>query len=176
MANPETFAAITGNPPNPGVSGHRTRSWIALVFSCLLCVLGGAASGLVAPPGAWYQSLLKPNWTPPPWLFGPVWTILYIMIGVAGWMIWSSRKSPRGRAAFGLFALQLVLNFAWTPVFFGLHAPGPAFGVISALVACIAGTIVVTWRTERAASLLLIPYAAWVCFASALNFALWRMN
>jgi tryptophan-rich sensory protein len=102
--------------------------------------------------------------------------VLYIMIGIAGWMIWSGRAAPRGRMGLSLFAVQLALNFVWTPVFFGLRAPGPAFAVILALLACIVATIAVAWRTERMAALLLLPYAAWVSFASALNFALWRMN
>lgn len=176
MANPETFAAIGVNTPNSRQPRHRARSWGALLAFCALCVVGGAASGLATPPGAWYQSLTKPSWTPPPWLFGPVWTVLYIMIGIAGWMIWSGRAAPRGRVAVTLFAVQLALNFVWTPVFFGLRAPGPAFALILTLLACIAATIAVAWRNERIASLLLLPYAAWVSFASALNFALWRMN
>lgn len=176
MANPETFAAIGMNTPNSRQTGRLARSRGALLAFCLLSVVGGAASGLATPPGPWYQSLAKPSWTPPPWLFGPVWTVLYIMIGIAGWMIWSRRAAPRGRMGLSLFAVQLALNFVWTPVFFGLRAPGPAFAVILALLACIVATIAVAWRTERMAALLLLPYAAWVSFASALNFALWRMN
>jgi len=176
MANPETFAAIGVNAPNSGAAERARRSWTALLAFCMLCVVGGAASGLATPPGAWYQSLAKPTWTPPPWLFGPVWTVLYIMIGVAGRLLWSERKRPAGRRAFTLFVIQLALNFAWTPVFFGLHAPGPALVVIITLLACIVATITIAWPVTRAASLLLLPYAAWVSFASALNFALWRLN
>lgn len=138
--------------------------------------MGGAASGLATPPGAWYAGLAKPGWTPPSWVFGPVWTMLYLMIGVSGWLLWSNRRAPGGRAVLALFVIQLALNFAWTPVFFGLQAPGPAFAVIVLLLACIVTTIGFAWRMRRAAALLLMPYAAWVAFASALNFALWRMN
>lgn len=176
VANPETFAAIGGNPSKDPASEAPRRSWAALAGFCLLSMVGGVTSGLATPPGAWYASLTKPDWTPPPWLFGPVWTVLYLMIGVSGWLLWTARRGPRGRAAFTLFLVQLALNFAWTPVFFGLHAPGPAFAVIVALLGCIVATIATAWRVRRAASLLLLPYAAWVSFASALNFALWRMN
>ena len=161
---------------NPRKDPPGERSWPLLAGFCALSVLGGAASGLATPPGAWYAGLSKPSWTPPPWLFGPVWTVLYLMIGVAGWLLWSSRRDASGRRAFTLFAIQLALNFAWTPVFFGLRAPGPAFAVIVALLACILATIAIAWRTRRAAALLLVPYAGWVSFASALNLALWRMN
>ena len=164
------------NAQNQAPSARRRSSHAALLAFCVLCVVGGAASGLATPPGAWYQSLAKPSWTPPPWLFGPVWTVLYIMIGIAGWMIWSGRAAPRGRVAVTLFAVQLALNFAWTPVFFGLRTPGPAFALILTLLACIIATILASWRHERMAALLLLPYAAWVSFASALNFALWRLN
>jgi len=176
MANPETFAAIGVNAPNSRAFERTRRPWAALLAFCMLCVVGGAASGLATPPGAWYQSLAKPTWTPPPWLFGPVWTVLYIMIGVAGWILWTERKRPAGRKASTLFAIQLALNFAWTPVFFGLHAPGLAFVVIITLLACIVATVTIAWPIARTASLLLLPYAAWVSFASALNFALWRLN
>lgn len=98
------------------------------------------------------------------------------MIGASGWMIWSNRKRDGGRAALALFVIQLSLNFAWTPVFFGLQAPGAAFAVIAALLACIGFTIALTWRVHRAAAVLLCPYAAWVTFASALNLAIWRLN
>jgi benzodiazapine receptor len=164
------------NAQNQAPSARRRSSHAALLAFCVLCVVGGAASGLATPPGAWYQSLAKPSWTPPPWLFGPVWTVLYIMIGIAGWMLWTGRAGPRGRLALALFAVQLALNFAWTPVFFGLRAPGPAFALILTLLACIIATILTSWRHERMAALLLLPYAAWVSFASALNFALWRLN
>ena len=164
------------NAQNQAPSARRRSSHAALLAFCVLCVVGGAASGLATPPGAWYQSLAKPSWTPPPWLFGPVWTVLYIMIGIAGWMIWSGRAAPRGRVAVTLFAVQLALNFTWTPVFFGLRAPGPAFAVILTLMACIVATILASWRHERMAALLLLPYAVWVSFASALNLALWRLN
>ncbi|MFM7809881.1 MAG: TspO/MBR family protein [Planctomycetota bacterium] len=142
----------------------------------MLCLAGGAASGLATPPGDWYRSLAKPDWTPPPWLFGPVWTLLYLMIGVAGWMLWRARREPHGPLPFALFVIQLALNFAWTPVFFGLQAPGAALAVIALLLLAIAVTIALAWRVRMLAGMLLVPYLLWVSFAAALNLAIWRLN
>jgi benzodiazapine receptor len=140
-----------------------------------LCLFGGMLSGLATPPGAWYASLQKPDWQPPPWIFGPVWTVLYIMIGVAGWMLWTRRAAPGGRLPLMLFVVQLALNFAWTPVFFGLHAMGAAFAVIAVLWLAIVANVVSAWRVRPAASMLLLPYLAWVGFAAVLNLTLWEM-
>ena len=148
-------------------------SLIALV---LLCVVGGAASGLATPPDDWYWKLAKPSWTPPPWLFGPVWTLLYLMMGVSAWLLWRKRSLPAGRVAIALFFTQLALNFAWTPMFFGLHALGVAFAEIVVLWIAIAATIATGWWVHRLAAVMLLPYFAWVSFASALNFAIWRLN
>ena len=148
----------------------------ALAGMIALCLFGGMLSGLATPPGAWYASLQKPSWQPPPWIFGPVWTVLYLMIGVSGWLLWSRRSAPGGRVAIAMFLGQLGLNFAWTPVFFGLHAMGAAFAVITVLWVAILATVVAAWRLRRAASLLLLPYLAWVGFAAVLNLTLWGMN
>ena len=151
---------------------------LVLAGFVVVCLGGGAASGLATPPGEWYASLAKPAWTPPPWVFGPAWTALYLMMAVAGWRLWRRRDArPReARVALVLFAVQLALNFLWTPVFFGLQAPGPALVVIFLLFAAIAATILAAWRACRTAAALLVPYLAWVAFASALNAAIWRMN
>ena len=154
----------------------KAKDWTALAGFMLLCVVGGAASGLATPPDAWYWQLSKPAWTPPPWLFGPVWTLLYMMMGVSAWLLWARRSGPGGRAAMALFLAQLALNFAWTPLFFGLHALGVAMAEMVALWLAILGTIVVGWRVRRAAALMLLPYLAWVSFAAALNFAIWQLN
>ena len=151
-------------------------SAIALAGFLVLCVVGGAASGLASPPGEWYASLAKPSWNPPNWIFGPVWTALYAMIGVAGWRLWRRRAAPGATRAMGWYGAQLALNFAWTPVFFGLHRPGAALAVIVAMLGAIVATIALSWRVDRPAALLLAPYAAWVSFATALNAAIWRLN
>jgi tryptophan-rich sensory protein len=129
-------------------------------------------------PGDWYASLAKPDWTPPTWVFGPAWTILYAMMALAAWRLWRRRHAcPReSRRALALFAVQLALNLAWTPVFFGMQRPDLALAVILLLWAAIAATIVAAWKACRTAAALLVPYLAWVTFATALNMAIWRLN
>lgn len=126
----------------------------------------------------WYASLAKPPWTPPAWVFGPAWTVLYCMIAVAGWrLLQRCRAMPRGaRLALALFAVQLGLNLLWTPVFFGMRSPGLALVVIFPLLAAILACIWASWKVCRASALLLMPYLAWVAFASCLNAAIWWMN
>jgi len=148
-----------------------------MLFAFLvLCIGGGAASGLATPPGDWYASLAKPSWTPPGWLFGPVWTLLYAAMGVSAWLLWRRRMQPGARRSLACFGAQLALNFAWTPVFFGLHSPGAALCVIVVLLGAIVATVVLAWRVDRVASVLLWPYLAWVSFATALNAAIFLMN
>lgn len=131
------------------------------------------AAGAFTPPGGWYQTLNKPSWNPPPWIFGPVWTALYLMMAVAAWLVW--RRVGQGYAL-RLYFVQLVLNAAWTPVFFGAHQLGAAFIVIVCLWTAILFTLPAFWDISRPAGLLLVSYLAWVSFASALNFTLWRLN
>lgn len=147
-----------------------------LIALLVLCVGGGAASGLATPPGEWYASLAKPSWTPPGWLFGPVWTLLYASMAVSAWLLWRRRAQPGAWRALACFGVQLALNLAWTPVFFGMHRPGLAAVVIVVLLAMIAATVATAWRVSRAAALLLFPYLAWVAFASCLNIAIWLLN
>lgn len=146
-----------------------------LVFWVLLSFVP-SLTGLVARPGAWYAGLEKPAWTPPGWVFGPVWTTLYTLMGVAAWLVWRRNGSPGARVALGLFLVQLALNAAWTPLFFGAHAMLGAFVCIALLWIAVAATLVAFWRQTHAAGLLLVPYLAWLTLASALNFALWRLN
>jgi len=123
----------------------------------------------------WYAGLAKPWWTPPNGTFGPVWTALFAMMAVAAWLVWR-RRAPGGRGALGLFAVQLMLNVVWSALFFGLRMPGAAFAHIVVLWLAIAATALAFRRVSPAAGLLLVPYLAWVGFAAALNFALWRLN
>jgi tryptophan-rich sensory protein len=127
-------------------------------------------------PGEWYFDLAKPSWTPPGWIFGPVWTLLYAMMGVAAWLVWKQTGFSRARAALSLFAIQLVLNGVWSWFFFGLHRPGLAFIDILALWVMILATTLAFWQHRPLAGALLIPYLAWVSFASALNFSIWWIN
>jgi tryptophan-rich sensory protein len=152
------------------------RSFVVLVLFLLIC-FGVAAFGGQFAPGAWYAALDKPAWNPPSWVFAPVWTVLYALMAVAGWLVWRARE-PVGTSgpALGAFALQLVLNGAWSWLFFGLHLPGLAFAEIVALWMAILLTVVLFWRVRPLAGALLLPYLAWVAFAAVLNLALWRLN
>ena len=123
-----------------------------------------------------YGALTQPAWAPPPWLFGPVWTVLYVSIAVAGWLVWRRAGWSGARTALSVFAVQLVLNALWTPLFFGAGLFGVAFVEIVALWLSIVATIVLFARHSRPAAALLLPYLAWVTFASALNLAIWVLN
>lgn len=143
----------------------------------LALAFGAAAFGTLFPPGGWYQSLAKPAWNPPSWIFGPVWTTLYFLMAVAAWLVWRTAGwSGRGGTALAVFLGQLVLNGMWSWLFFGLYRPGWAFAEILLLWIAILATIVLFWRIRPLAGALLLPYLAWVSFAAVLNGTLWRMN
>ncbi len=155
------------------------REALGLVGCILVCEAVGAASGLAsgAGIGAWYAGLKKPSISPPGWVFGPVWGVLYAMMGVAAWLIWRHHMhTPAGQVALAVFVLQLVLNGLWSPAFFGARSPGLGMLVITLLWAAIVGTIVAFAQVSVAAAWLLAPYLAWVSFAGVLNWMLWRMN
>ena len=143
--------------------------WLALAFCA-------AAVGGMFPPDEWYAMLRKPAWNPPGWIFGPVWSALYTMMAVAAWLIWKRGGFVAQRRPLTLFLVQLALNAAWTPLFFGLHRPGLAFAEIVMLWLAIAATLAAFRPVSRTAAWLLAPYLAWVSFASVLNFTLWRLN
>jgi tryptophan-rich sensory protein len=154
------------------------RSFLGLVVWLAVC-FGAAAIGSLftgASVGSWYQSLKRPAWTPPNWLFGPVWTLLYAMMAVAAWLVWRRAGLAAAALPIALFALQLAFNVGWSALFFGLHRPGPAFAEIVALWALILATLLTFWRVSAPAGALLVPYLLWVTFAACLNFAIWRMN
>lgn len=150
-----------------------TSSYPALAAFVGLCVVV-ALSGIVFKPGAWYRALDKPSWTPPNWVFPAVWTVLYLMIAVSGWLVWSAV----GLAAvpFAVYGLQLVLNGAWSALFFGLRRPDLAFLNIVALWLGVALNIAVFAPISAAAAWLLVPYLVWVTVAAALNRSVWRRN
>ena len=150
------------------------RKILILLFFVSLVALC-ASFGALFMPGEWYAQLVKPSWNPPASVFGPVWTTLYIMIAVAGFLAWESGHGDRGRAL-TFWGVQLVLNAAWSWLFFGLHRPGWAFGEILLLLAAIVITIRAFYRIKPVAALLMVPYLAWVSFASFLNFTIWRLN
>lgn len=143
-----------------------------LVFIAVV-VVAGSVIGILTAPGAWYVGLNKPSFNPPNWVFGPVWTALYIMIGIAGWLVW--RTEPKS-GAMKLWLVQMALNWLWSPVFFTLNRPGLAVFVIVALLAAIVAFIAAARDVDARASWLFMPYAAWVAFASVLNFSIWWLN
>jgi benzodiazapine receptor len=132
--------------------------------------------GALFRPGAWYEKLEKPRWRPPNWLFAPVWSLLYLAVALAGWLVWRQTGIAGGALPLSLYAIQLLLNAAWTPIFFGLHRIGAALIEIIALVVAIVLTMFAFWQVDVRAALLLLPYLAWVIFASSLTFSIWRLN
>ena len=147
------------------------------IFAAVVFAVAGLGALITGPsiPG-WYANLKRPSFTPPNWVFGPAWTILYLTIAVAAWLVWRQGGFTAQRSAMALFAVQLALNAAWTPVFFGAHKIGAAFAVIVFLWAAILATLVAFWRVTPLAGVLFVPYQLWVTFAGVLNFALWRLN
>ena len=127
-------------------------------------------------PGQWYASLAKPAWNPPSSVFAPIWTVLYVLMGVAAWLVWLKAGFSGARTALSLFIIQLLLNSLWSYLFFGLQKPMAAFIEIIALWCVILATLVSFWKVRPRAGALFIPYLCWVGFASALNYQLWRLN
>lgn len=144
----------------------------------LLASFAAAGLGGIASSGAsgFYQQLAKPGWAPPSWLFGPVWTVLYLLMGVAAWLVWRERGFAGARAALTLFAVQLAANALWTWLFFAWRRGALAFGEVLVLWLLIAATLVAFWKVKPVAGALLLPYLAWVSFASALTWSVWRLN
>ena len=165
------LAEMTG-----GLARHRDiAGLLAFLVICFgVSVAGGAATA--SSVGTWYQALEKPPFNPPDWLFAPVWTVLYVMMAVAGWRVWRAHGLRGARAALALFAIQLALNLAWSFVFFGYRLIGAALVEIVVLLVAIVTTTILFWKRDRIAGALFIPYAGWVAFAMMLNFALWQLN
>lgn len=153
--------------------GDDRRHWLTLLLFLTLVVGGGLVIGIVTRPGDWYADLVKPPFNPPNWIFGPAWTVLYGFIAVAGWRI--RMRRPR-RRPMTLWWLQLGLNFLWSPLFFVAHRIDLALGVIALLLLAIVAFIVTTWRVDRIAGWLFVPYAAWVAFATLLNASIVMLN
>lgn len=129
--------------------------------------------GFLTRPGEWYESLAKPAFNPPSWVFRPVWTVLYVLIAISGWRIW---RTALRSAAMMLWITQMILNWSWSPAFFGAEAPWLAFAIIVAMLASILVFIVQAWRQDRLSAWLFVPYAAWVAFATVLNGSIAAMN
>lgn len=153
-------------------SKNQVTGLIVSIVICFLPALIGARFG----PDEWYFQLRKPSWTPPGYLFGPVWTFLYAAMGVAAWLVWRQHGFRGARLALSLFIAQLLLNGAWTWIFFGLHAPGAAFFEIAVLWLLILATLIAFWQKQKVAGILLLPYLIWVSFATALTYTIWKLN
>ncbi|WP_088712937.1 MULTISPECIES: TspO/MBR family protein [Pacificimonas] len=165
---------MTRSPtPSPPASSRRP-----MLIGALIVLVLGSAIGLAVQTGegGWYEALTKPALTPPDYLFGIVWPVLYLLIGAAAGRIWARRGHPLAGRALFWFALQLGLNLAWTPVFFGLQQVELGLGVILALNVAAIWTTVRFGRIDRTAALLMLPYLVWIAFAAVLTFRIWQLN
>lgn len=163
-------AVMTHTPPK--------HPWIGLFVLIVLCFIAASIGGAVTGPkiDSWYAILTKPSFNPPNWIFGPVWTTLYLMMALAAWLVWRERGWAGAKGPLTLFAVQLALNVLWSCLFFGLESPGLAFVEVLVLWAAIAATMAAFWLRSKPAGLLFLPYLAWVSFAAVLNFTIWRLN
>ena len=142
----------------------------------LLANFAAAMSGAFFKPGAWYESLKKPSWRPPNWLFAPVWMVLYVVIATAGYLVWRDAEPSMRALPMTIYFVHLVLNFIWSAIFFGMKRPGLAFCEILLLWSTLVATMVVFYPINQTAALILIPYLLWSSFAGCLNFEMWRLN
>lgn len=165
-------APVTPRSPSP------TRSWLGLAGFLAACLAVSTVGGAITATsvGTWYPTLAKPAFTPPDWLFPPVWTALFVLMGIAAWRVWRRAGWEMGRPALGAFAVQLALNLAWSFLFFGMQWVGAALVEILVLLAAIAWTGARFARIDRPAAILLVPYALWVAFAAVLTAAIWLSN
>ena len=154
------------------------QSSLGLIFFIVLCFIAAGIGSAVTSPkiAGWYADLAKPSWNPPNWLFGPVWTTLYLAMAVAAWLVWRQKGWNGAKLPLSLFGLQLGLNVLWSCLFFGLESPGLSFLEIILLWVAIAVTMVVFWLRSKLSGILLLPYLGWVTFAAILNYMIWKLN
>ena len=151
---------------------------VGLAVFVLICFAAAGLGGLVTASAIpnWYAGIAKPTWNPPNWIFGPVWSCLYLMMAVSAWLVWRQAGLAVAKLPLALFAIQLALNSLWSVLFFGLHSPGMAAVEIILLWAAILATLIAFWKRSQWAGGLLVPYLAWVSFGAVLNVAIWRLN
>jgi translocator protein len=168
---------MVGSTRNRNLKGpaRSALGLLAFVAACFGAAIVGSAVTAPSVP-EWYGSLVKPSFTPPAWLFGPVWSVLYLAMAIAGWLVWRRQRETFATLPLALFGGQLVLNALWSILFFGLQAPGIALVEILTLWAAIFATLLSFWRISTIAGSLFVPYLAWVSFATMLNFEIWRLN
>jgi len=171
--------------PIGGSTSYRGRNarpnWLALLIFIGLALAAGAVGAAFSPglsPATdhWYELLAKPDWSPPNRWFGPVWTVLYVLMGICAWLIWGERYHRGRRAALAAYSIQLLLNALWAPLFFGAHSIGAGLFVIVALWMSVVWTVREFAVVRVLAAAMLTPYLLWVTFASALNLAIWKLN
>jgi benzodiazapine receptor len=155
-----------------------TQQAIGLVVLIVICFAAAAIGSAFTTPSVpgWYASLTKPAWTPPAWVFGPVWSALYLAMAFAAWLVWRRAGFSSARGALMLFAAQLVLNVCWSAIFFRVHRPGLAFAEILLLWLMILAATLAFRPLSRAAAWLMVPYLLWVAFAATLNYSIWKLN
>lgn len=151
------------------------RKWGGLAGWLLVTFAASLLGSLFTDP-SWYRELARPSWSPPSWLFAPVWTLLYALMGIAAWMVWYRKGFSAARGALTLYLVQLALNAAWSWIFFGMRAPTAALAEIAVLWILILWTILAFRKHSGVAAALLVPYIAWVTFATALNAAIVMLN
>ncbi|HLD31277.1 MAG TPA: TspO/MBR family protein [Patescibacteria group bacterium] len=154
----------------------KIKKWFPLIVSIAVCQSAGGIGALATNQSVqtWYQELNKPSFSPPDWIFGPVWTLLYLLMGVALFLLW--QKKEKTSIAIIFFGIQLILNSLWSIIFFGWHSPLFALGEIIFLEIAILTTIILAWRQSRPAAILLLPYLLWVGFATVLNWQIYLLN
>lgn len=155
----------------------KTQKWLGLPVWVVIAYVPSAMAAFVET-GTWYDSLKRPVWTPPSWVFGPVWTLLYLLMGIAAWRVWARHGfgDRSSRRALVLFLVHLILNAAWTWLFFGLHMPTAAAAEIVVLWSMILALVVLFWKCDRTAGALLLPYLLWVTYAVTLSIGFAIMN
>ena len=155
---------------------YAQRHPVPALLACVLLVAAIASLGALFPPGDWYAGLAKPSFNPPNWVFGPAWTTLYLMIAVATWLLWRAAPgAPRSRAL-RLNAAQLLLNAAWSPLFFGMRNPLAALVDLVSLFGTATAYAAVAGKLDRPAAFMMVPYIGWLGFAGYLNEEIWRLN
>lgn len=151
----------------------------SLAIAILACIAVGSSGSVFTATGSgsWYDALELPGFAPPGWVFGPVWTTLFALMGVAAWLVWRRADTDsHAPIALAIFAVHFLVNVAWSAAFFGLESPIAGLVVIAALLGFIAATMIAFARVDRRAAAFLVPYLAWVCFATALNYRIWVLN
>jgi len=151
--------------------------WGLLISFIIICNLIGALGAIwTSSDGAWYKGIKKPSFNPPSWVFGPVWTLLFTLMGISLYLVWTSPSSKIRIIALILFAVQFLFNVAWSYLFFGINKPLWAFVEILILIGFILATIIYFFKVNKLSGYLLIPYILWVSFASFLNYSIWKLN